>query len=302
MNSKYWPCLYLLPTRASQLIAFSLLVLMMSGCATSIDPVTGKGTSNSFTLEEDIQIGKKLLETNIKQMQSENVAVNEDENMTVNLEAMAKRIAAVSDLPDLPYTVSLFQCDIINAAAAPGGAIMVYEGLFSPPQGLVKTNEELAAVLAHEIAHVNCRHSTEEMTSAKTTEGLGVALSMALGVAVGVASGDANLGLVANDVTSDIYSAGTMLWFPSYNRDQEYEADRLSLTYLGKARINPKAALEIWKRAAKESKNEKSSIFASHPNDADRFKQLEEFLPEAMELYEQAGGTPHRHKQVAPLR
>ena len=282
-------------------LAVSVSVILASGCATTTDFVTGERVRNTFTIEEDIELGNSYLHQNIAQMNEMEIPVNEDAGMLANLENITKRIASVSDLPDLPYTVTLFQCGVVNAAAAPGGAIMVYEGLYNPETGLVKNNLELAAVIAHEIAHVTCRHGTEQMTKAKTTATVGKVLSTTLGVVVAVTTGDARLGLTTSDVSDDLINLGANLWFPAYNRQQEYEADKTSLTYLAKARINPGAALEIWKRAAENSKDERSSIFASHPNDKDRLKRLEEYLPEAMKIYEMAGGDRKAPVSVAPL-
>lgn len=283
------------------LILVIIAALFASGCTTTIDPVTKRQVNNSFTMEEDIQIGKTILEKNIAEMSSKNIPVNEDKKMMANLNALVQRIASVSDMPDLPYTVTLFQCDIVNAAAAPGGAVMVFEGLYDPEKGLVKNNRELAAVIAHEIAHVNCRHTTEEMTKAKNSKVAGSILSSALGILVGVATGDVGLGMSTSDIADDLYQVSEHLWFPSYSRTQEYEADRISLKYLAKARIDPRAALEIWKRAAENSENESASIFASHPKDEDRFKHMQEYLPEALALYELAGGDRKPSVMVSPL-
>ncbi len=289
------------PLSAASLILVVIVALFASGCATTIDPVTKRQVSNSYTIEEDIKIGKNILEKNVSEMRSEDIPVNQDTKMLANLQAMVKRIASVSDMPDLPYTVTLFQCDIVNAAAAPGGAIMVYEGLYDPEEEFVTNNQELAAVIAHEIAHVNCRHSTEQLTKAKNSKTAGSILSSALGVVIGVATGDASLGISAIDIADDLYAVGEHLWFPSYSRTQEYEADRISLKYLAKARIDPRAAMQIWKRAAEKSDDEGTSIFASHPKDQDRFKHMQEYLPEALELYELAGGDRKTASMVSPL-
>jgi predicted Zn-dependent protease len=74
-------------------------------------------------------------------------------------------IAAVANITNLPYEVTYVgDPEIVNAYAFPGGHVMVFEGLWDEKEGLVQTVDELAAVIGHEIAHVNCRHSTEAMT------------------------------------------------------------------------------------------------------------------------------------------
>lgn len=109
-----------------------VIAMFAAGCATTTDSVTGEKVRNSFTIEDDIEMGNNFLQQNVARMREYDVPVNEDAKMVANLENIVKRIAAVSDLPDLPYTVTLFQCGVVNASAAPGGALMVYEGLYDP--------------------------------------------------------------------------------------------------------------------------------------------------------------------------
>jgi metalloendopeptidase OMA1, mitochondrial len=274
----------------ARLFFFALLcILAATGCS-SIDPLTQQRVHNYYTIEEDIELGASYLKHNVSAMRKKGVGVNQDAEMKTNLDSIVARIASVSDIPDLPYTLTLFQCDVVNAAAAPGGAIMVYEGLYHPEKGLVRTNEELAAVIAHEIAHVTCRHGTRQLSRRKTASVFGSVMSAAVSITAGVLTGSSSLGKLGGDIFDTAYSVGAGLWFPSYSRTQEYEADSLSLLYMARARINPRPALDIWRRAAAESEGEKSSIYASHPNDEDRLTNLEKLLPQALALYEEAGG------------
>lgn len=278
-------------------IKIGLLVLMMYllGCATTTDFVTGETTHNSFTLEEDIKIGKYIRDKNLHTFQQNQIAINEDKKMVANLKNIVNVLAPTSDFPDFPYNVSLIQApDIINASAAPGGAILVYEGLYRPENKFVITNDELAAVLAHEIAHVTARHGTEELSKKKAMAKVGAVASTILNIVVGVKTGDSGLGDLAGDLFETAYDAGTFLWFPAYNREQEAEADKISIMHLARAGIHPQAAIDIWKRAAQraaKNNNEnkaENSIFASHPSSYERYKNLESLLPEAMVIYNQS--------------
>jgi len=270
---------------------FILLIgssLVFGGCATTKDAVTGESTYNSYTLEEDIELGKKIKNKNLSALRQEGIPLNEDKKMVAKLENIVRALGPVTELPDLPYNVTLVQApDIVNASAAPGGSILVYEGLYHPEKGMVKTDDELAAVLAHEMGHVTARHGTEQLSKGKAVKTTGAVLSTILNVALSVATQSASTGDLAGDLFDTAYGAGAALWFPSYNRKQEAEADKLSMIYLARAGINPQAAIDIWERAASKSKDKKNSIFASHPTDEKRYKALEEFLPEAMEIYNQ---------------
>ena len=256
-------------------------VLLSIGCATR-DPVTGRRTYNNFSLEDDVKIGQKVMSNNLVAMKKKGCAVNKDKVTHAKLQTMMKRIAAVSHLPQLPYSVRLFDCDINNAAAAPGGAMMVYRGLYDPKKGLVRDDEELAAVMGHEIAHVNCRHGTEQLTKQQSLGILSIIGSIAVSVAYGSGAGD---------LFNDAFSVGANLWFPSYSRKHETEADRIGIIYIAKAGYDPRAALRVWERAAKTRGGSKTSIFASHPSGADRMRELRKLLPEAMEEYKKATGS-----------
>ena len=167
----------------------------------------------------------------------------------------------------------------------PGGQMIVFEGLYNATNALVKDKDEMAAVLAHEIAHVNCRHSTERLT--KLTGLATVAEVMAI-----IADHNDKSTLATGIRTG--FALGTALYIPTYTRADEYEADRVGLFYMAKAGYDPRAAPRIWKRVSEERGNkDKASIFATHPSSGDRYKALEKLVPYAMEDYAlAAGGYP----------
>jgi predicted Zn-dependent protease len=209
-------------------------------------------------------------------------------------------LVSVSELPNLPYNITLIQApNIVNASAA-GGSILVYKGLYRPENNFVKTTDELAAVLAHEIGHVTARHGTEELSKTRTIKTTGTLLSTVLSVAVGAKTGNSNLADLTGDLFNTAYKMGTFLWFPAYNREQETEADKISMIYLAKAGITPRAVLDIWKRAAQKSSGKEHALFASHPSDEARYKALEALLPEAMVIFNQANATRFKSLTGSP--
>ena len=272
--------------RGIALMTLPVLLLCSQGCAT-LDAVTGKQVINFYTLEEDVQLGRQVLLNNIEQMRKAGVAINQDPVRLSQLSNIVQRIAAVSHLPDLPYTVTLFHTGIVNAAAAPGGAIMVFEGLFDPQKGLVRDEDELAAVLAHEIAHVNCRHTTERL-SALALAGLATEL---------VASWTEDEDPETARALRTVFNIGALLVIPSYSRQDEYEADRVGLFYMARAGYDPRAAVRIWKRAAEKDPGGWGplSILATHPGAAERARALEKLLPEAMQVYAKACSPAAAH-------
>lgn len=267
-----------------RILLCSVFVLLLAGCNT-MDAVTGQQTRNFYSLQDDVEIGSQVYNGTIEEMRARGVKVNADAARVAQLKEMVRRISSVSDLPELPYEVVLIQTNVVNAMAAPGGKIMVYEGLWNPKDGLVKDDDELAAVLAHEIAHVNCRHSTEAMTK------------------VAVANGIAVIGLVATaDTKYEKWgqigaSAGMIayngIWMTRYSRTDENEADTVGLMYMAKAGYDPRAALRIWERAAQKrtGADPAASIFSTHPPDSVRLQNLRAQLPAALAAYE---ASPYR--------
>jgi metalloendopeptidase OMA1, mitochondrial len=257
---------------------------LVVGC-TAIDAVTGQKTTNFYSLQDDIDIGSQVYNGTIEEMRARGVKVNADAGRVAQLKAMVARIKSVSDLPAMPYEVVLIQTNVVNAMAAPGGKIIVYEGLWDPKDGLVKDDDELAAVLAHEIAHVNCRHSTEAMTK------------------VMFANGVALVGVVATANTKyekwgQYGAAGGLfvyngMWMTRYSRMDETEADSVGLMYMAKAGYDPRAALRIWERSAQHrtGTDPADSIFSTPPSDSTRLQNLRAQLPSALAVYE---ASPYR--------
>ncbi len=258
---------------------FLSLALLMAGCATTIDSVTGQQTRNFYSLQQDVEIGSQVYSETIEEMRSRGVPLNADPVRVAQLQEMVKRISAVSDLPDLPYEVTLIHTNIVNAMAAPGGKVMVYEGLWDPEKGLARDDDEIAVVIAHEIAHVNARHSTESMTRQMLPNAL------FLGATLFAQAKE------RDDIAAALGGAFVLyngVWVTRYSRVDEIEADSVGLMYMAKAGYDPRAALRIWKRAAQQSSGNDpaASIFSTHPADSVRLQNLRMKLPAALAAYE----------------
>ena len=249
------------------------------GCAK--DYVTGKKTLNFYSLSSDVDLGNNVMKRQMADIKKQNKKIDQDadEEEYQRIRSIVKKIAAVSHLPNFPYEAHLADIDIVNAWCAPGGKIMVYTGLWQPRKGLVqKGNEdELAAVLGHEMAHANARHVTEMISRVSSIQLVGEVAASAIAEA-GAAKG--------SDVFRQIYSGGVNVYVPHYSRKNEAEADAIGIMYMAMAGYNPQAAVNLWERAAKESKHDETSIFASHPANGERAAALKKLLPQAMEIYE----------------
>lgn len=257
---------------------------LTTGCATTqFDPVTGREVRNLYTLEEDIQLGRSVVDDVVKQMNEQGVPLNQDPTMLNTLSNMMWRIAAVSHYPNLPYTVTLIHTNIVNAAAAPGGQLLFWEGLYCPEIGLVEGEDELAAVMAHEIAHATARHTTKSIT-----RNAPISMALLLGAIVAELTDNRDLALAIG--AAFVVYEGFVL--PKYSRTDEHEADRLGLFYMAQAGYDPRAAPRVWRRVhAKSGSPGLVRYLSSHPTHRDRYRELERLLPDAMEMYREATGS-----------
>ncbi len=247
---------------------------------TTVDLVTGQKARNVFSIQDDMDFGNEAFQELMAEMKNERVPVNRDCKTTRRVRQIADRIIQASDCAtNFAFEVAYFETNIVNAFAFPGGKIAIFEGLWDKEKGLVQDDDELAAVLAHEVAHVTCRHSTEEMTRHLPAELLLTA------VAVYAEYKEDEDWAVAMDAAFLVYGG---LIVPKYSRQDESEADRIGLVYMARAGYDPQAAVRLWKRVYEREGDEWPvlSIFSTHPSNRARYEALERLLPEVLAIYE----------------
>ncbi len=268
---------------------------LASGCATT-DFVTGQDVQNMYSIDEEVQLGRSFYGEIVKELKSENAPIDRDPVRVALVREVTDQIVAVAHATNLDYKATFVgDPDFVNAYALPGGNIFVFEGLWNPQEGLVRTVDELAAVIAHEIAHVNCRHSTEAMTREMLPNLL--------------LAGAAIWAEIEEEDDAQLILAGAMLAYnglvvTKYSRVDELEADRVGMFYMARAGYDPAAAPRVWERlaGATDSQVEKVlSIFATHPRDYKRAQELRRHLPEARALYEAAPVRRDGSKKLADL-
>lgn len=262
----------------SALLTAALLALG-SGCATT-DFVTGKKVQNIYSLDEDVQFGKEFYAETITELKKEKAPIDKDPAAVALVREITANIAAVANITNLPYEATYIgDPEMVNAYAFPGGHVMVFEGLWDDKEGLVQTVDELAAVIGHELAHVNCRHSTEEMTRAMLPN-----LLLAGGLVWAEIEDDEDLQMLFGGLM--LVHDGLIV--TKYSRVDELEADRVGMMYMAKAGYNPEAAPRVWDRLCKGQDNQAEkilSIFSTHPRDYKRSERLQAHLAEAQALY-----------------
>lgn len=268
------------------------LLALGSGCTTT-DYVTGKPVRNLFSLDDEVQMGGQYYADMVGELGRKDAPVNQDAARVALVREITSNIVAHAHITQLPYQATFVgDPEFVNAYALPGGHIMVFEGIWNPKLGLVRTVDELAAVVAHEIAHVNCRHSTEAITRQMLPNLL---LAGALVWAT-----------LEEDDDMQLLFGGLMLVHNGlivtrYSRRDELEADRVGMMYMARAGYDPRAAPRIWQRIARASDRQTAmplSIFSTHPRDDLRAQELKKHLPAALALYEAA---PVKRNGTRPL-
>lgn len=201
--------------------------------------------------------------------------ISRDPDGTAMVNRVSSRIAQAigPEMPDAEWEFVLFEDASANAFAMPGGKIAVFTGLIE----LVDSDAELAAVIGHEIAHVELQHANQRMTAELIRGAVGVA------TAVGTAdmdSDDRALILAAYGVGTQV---GIML---PYSRSHETQADQMGLMIAAKAGYDPRAAIGFWEKMALKGGGTMPEWLSTHPGYDTRQRTLQEAMPEALRLYE----------------
>ncbi len=229
------------------------IVLLLAACA--VNPVTGEKQLMFSSFAEDKQIGEQHYQTSL---QSQGGTYTLDPELTRYVSAVGMKLAAVSDVPDLPYEFAVLNNSVPNAWALPSGKIAINRGL------LLKLEDEaqLAAVLSHEIVHAAARHGAQ-----RQRDSLLVQVGMT-GLGLGLADND------YRDLILGSAGLGAQLTMAKYGRDHELESDHYGMKYMAKAGYDLQGAVELQKVFVELSKQQESSwlqgLFASHPPSQER--------------------------------
>jgi predicted Zn-dependent protease len=169
----------------------------------------------------------------------------------------------------------------LNAWCMPGGKVCFYTGILP----ICFSEDGIAVVMGHEIAHAIAEHGRERMSRALVAQGV----TQVGAIAAGVITKNEQVMNTAGQVLGIGTQLGGVL--PN-SRKQESEADKLGLIFMAIAGYNPTEAVEFWKRmaAAGEGKEKPPQLLSTHPADAERIANLEALLPKAMKYYYAYGG------------
>jgi predicted Zn-dependent protease len=170
------------------------------------------------------------------------------------------------------WDIEVFEDDAINAFAMPGGKIGVFTGIFK-----VATNQdELGAVLGHEVAHVTRDHSLERANRTMITQNSAVIGSEVLDASTGV------------ETTDLVVMGADLVFLKPYGRGQESEADLVGLKYMADAGFDPRASIALWTNMAKETPAAPPEWLSTHPSGDTRISELAGEMIETLPLYNAA--------------
>lgn len=236
------------------LMVFGAASLTLAAC--TVNPATGEKQFTAF-----LPAGQ---EASVGASEHEKVAQTYGEFITGPVAdyvaRIGQKVAANTERTDVEYKFFVIDSPIVNAFAVPGGYVYISRGLMA----LSNSEAELAAVIAHEIAHITARHAATRMSQGMLA-GLGAAV-------LGAATGNQAIGQVA--------TVGSDLYIKSYSRDQEHQSDELGVRYLSRAGYDPKAMsrflasldaqTKLDQRIAGHQEGEGMNYFSTHPVTSER--------------------------------
>jgi predicted Zn-dependent protease len=197
-----------------------------------------------------------------------------DRALQARLKAIGARIVAASHPDEAHWEFVVFRADEINAFALPGGRIGFFEGMFE----VARNDAQIAAVVGHEVGHINAHHGAQRLAAGLVKE-IGLkALLTALN------AGDV---AYANQIAAVLGAGIEYGLILPYSRRQEFEADALGVGYMQRAGYAPREAVAFWRQlmALSEGRPRPLEFLSTHPSDDKRIEALEALI---------AAPLPHR--------
>jgi predicted Zn-dependent protease len=203
-------------------------------------------------------------------------ALNKDPAQVERVRRVANRLMPVTgafrpDAPKWGWEINVLESPEVNAWCMPGGKIAVYSGLIAK---INPSDDELAAVMGHEIAHALREHSREQ-ASQQAAQGLVLGV---LGAAAGVSDTTQQLSQMLLDVTFNL----------PHSRQDETEADRIGVELAARAGYDPHAAVTLWEKMMKLGGNQPPQMLSTHPSNESRIEDLKAYAEKVKPLYASA--------------
>ena len=235
-------------------LAALVSVSTVAGCAAN--PVTGQSQLMLMGEGEEVQIDK----TNTPHQYSVDYGVTQDAALGAYVTGVGASLARISHRPHMPYNFNVVNATYVNAYAFPGGSIAITRGILAE----LDNEAELAALIGHELGHVNARHTAARMSKSKIIGTLVGGASLIAGTA------SQSLGNLAGTVGG----LGASLFLARYSREDERQADELGMDYMVGAGYSPQGMVGLMDVLRSMGKSQPSAIeamFSSHPMSTERY-------------------------------
>ena len=255
----------------------SLSLFILSSCGSV--PITGRQQLLLVSDSEILSSSLTQYDSFIKSSEKSNSV-----SKTNMVKRVGKRIAEATEhylrengleneIANFKWEFNLVKDQQVNAFCMPGGKIVVYEGLMK----LAKTDNELAVVLGHEVAHAVAKHSNERMSQQ---------LAAKYGAKI-LTSSLSNKSQTIQGLASNVYGLGAQygLMLP-FSRKHESEADYMGLVFMTIAGYDPGVAINFWKKMSLSSKGQIPEFLSTHPSDATRINAIYKAIPEIRRKYQ----------------
>lgn len=257
-----------------------LLAMLQAGCnlesignkefglvAKSFETITK--ASREINEEEEYYVGRSVA----ARLLADN-PLWDDSRLIAYVNRVGLTIARHSDKPVTyrDYHFAILDSVEANAFACPGGTIFITKGMLE----LTNSEDELAAVLAHEVAHINHRDGIAAISSSRWTEALTI-----IGSETAKTYGSKEMAKLTTIFEGSIDDVVKTLVVNGYGRSQEEAADRDALAYLVRAGYDPHGLEKFLERLAERGKGSKGGIFKTHPATSDRLAELRGEMPAA---------------------
>lgn len=272
--------------KSVKLLLLSVVAAILTSCGTtSTVPITGRKQNLIVSDEQVLSLSTQQYQQYMASAKKSANAAN-----TAMVQRVGKNLANAvvsylnanglgTEVSQYQWEFNLVQDKQINAFCMPGGKIVVYEGLLPVTQD----EASLAVVLGHEIAHAVAKHSAERLSNAYKQQ-YGMQILGAVAAGMGASSTAVQLGQIVANAGGQFFTAG-------FSRKQESEADHMGLIFAAMAGYDPQVAVNFWQRMSQATGGGSSSLLSDHPSDADRIRDLQGWMPEALRYYKPTATT-----------
>ena len=272
--------------KSVKLLLLSVVAAILTSCGTtSTVPITGRKQNLIVSDEQVLSLSTQQYQQYMASAKKSTNAAN-----TAMVQRVGKNLANAvvsylnanglgTEVSQYQWEFNLVQDKQVNAFCMPGGKIVVYEGLLPVTQD----EASLAVVLGHEIAHAVAKHSAERLSNAYKQQ-YGMQILGAVAAGMGASSTAVQLGQIVANAGGQFFTAG-------FSRKQESEADHRGLIFAAMAGYDPQVAVNFWQRMSQATGGGSSSLLSDHPSDADRIRDLQGWMPEALRYYKPTATT-----------